>query len=241
MKRTLLISGLLFLVGLFLGLFLHSWFPKAEMNSMTQTIDVGTSTVNTIPTTDSLPPTTELLPSAPASDDTAETLQARKELLTFCYDVLQALEDKDYATLSTYISKDGVRFTPYSTVDTASDLVLSSSQIGSAALNTETYTWGSEDGSGEPIRLTINDYMSQYVYDATYTLAPRIGINEIIQSGNARENVSDFYSNAQFVDFNFPGLDPAENGLDWCSLKVVITTEEDSFKLVGLIHSEWTI
>ena len=240
MRRTLLTAGLLFLLGLFLGLFLHSWFPKAQMTPVPQTTDVGTSTSNTIPTTGTLP-ATDLLPGTPSPESNSDAVDQRKELLTFCYDVLCALENKDYTALSSYISKNGVRFTPYSTVDPVSDLILTSSQISSAALNMESYVWGVEDGSGDPIRMTISDYMAKYVYDAAYTLAPRIGINQIVQSGNAKENVAEVYPDDQFVEFNFPGLDPEAEGLDWCSIKLVVSSEEGGLKLVGLIHSEWTI
>ena len=236
MKRVLLFCGLTFLLGLSLGLFFHTWFPS------TRDLSVSALPINNGLTSNSL-----ALPSAspsvttPADSDDETVDSDSLALLNRGFAVLEALKERDYETLATYVHSSGVRFTPYSTVDLAQDLVLTPKQIAGAASDTQIYIWGSEDGSGEPIELTIADYFTRFVFNADYTEATRIGINQVVQGGNALENVADSYPDGVFLDFNFSGLDPELEGLDWCSLKLVFQTEQGNLKLVGILHGEWTI
>ena len=105
----------------------------------------------------------------------------------------------------------------------------------------EVYTWGLEDGIGEPIRLTGTEYFARYVYNADYAQAPEQALNQVLMQGNALENVAAAYPEGRFVEYHFPGLDEALEGFDWCSLKLVFEPWQGDWRLVGIIHSEWTI
>ena len=91
--------------------------------------------------------------------------------------------------------------------------------------------------------MTLPEYLGAYVFDADYTQAPIIGVDHVIASGNSLENVEDAYPEDRFVEFYFPGQDPASGGLDWSALKLVFSDPEHAgdHRLVGVIHSEWTI
>ena len=95
-------------------------------------------------------------------------------------------------------------------------------------------------GSGSPIRCTSKDYFARYVFNTDYTEAPQVGIDTVLISGNALENVADAYPNGRFVEYHFPGIDPALEGFDWCSLKLVFEIWNNDWYLVGIIHGEWT-
>ena len=60
-------------------------------------------------------------------------------------------------------------------------------------------------------------------------------------SGNAPENVDAVYEDGRFVEYHFPGIDPAREGFDWCSLKLVFEVWNNDWYLVGMIHGEWTV
>lgn len=156
--------------------------------------------------------------------------------------VTDALKSKDYEALASYVHPSrGVTFTPYSTVDFQQDQHFSADQIKNLAQDTATYTWGYEDGRGEPIQMTITQYLERFVFDADYTQAPQVGVDQIITSGNALENITEAYVSCHFVDFCYLSRDPASEGLDWCSLKLVFAGENGSWYLVGVVHGEWTI
>lgn len=154
----------------------------------------------------------------------------------------QPFRSRDYDTLAAFVHpEEGVTFTPYSTVDRDSDLRFTAAQVRQFSTDQTVYTWGVSDGLGSLIELTPAEYFSTYVFNTDYTQAPEIGVDRILQSGNALENLTEAYPGCRFVEFHFPGLDPANAGLDWCSLKLVFSPSDSCWQLVGIIHSQWTI
>ncbi len=122
-----------------------------------------------------------------------------------------------------------------------SDLSFTADQIKGLAQDQTVYTWGFEDGRGDPIKMTISQYFQRYVYDRDYTQAVEIGIDRIMTGGNALENLTEAYPGCRFVDFSFPSADPVNDGLDWSSLKLVFQPGNERWYLVGVVHGEWTI
>ena len=154
----------------------------------------------------------------------------------------EAISRRDFTALASYVHPDrGVTFTPYSTVDFDTDLTFTAEQIRGLEQDPTTYVWGLEDGRGLPIQMTMAQYLDRYVWDADYTRAPELGIDQIITGGNALENLAEAYEGCRFVDFCYPSADPVNDGLDWSSLKLVFQAGEHSWYLVGIVHGEWTI
>ena len=163
-------------------------------------------------------------------------------LLDTAYYLVQALKDEDYAALACFVHPErGVTFTPYSTVDFDTDRTLSQNQINELATDKTVYAWGYRDGRGDQIDMTISQYFETYVFNTDYTKAPQIGVDQVMMGGNALENLTEAYPDCRFIDFCFPQLDPANQGLDWCSLKLIFEPGETNWLLVGVIHSQWTI
>lgn len=175
------------------------------------------------------------------SPDTLDT-EDNAVLLESAAAAVTALRQRDYAALAALVHPEkGVVFTPYSTVELDSNVSLTPSQVAGAPKDPSLYQWGLADGSGEPISLTIPEYFDRYVYNADYAKAPIIGVDQVIGQGNALENVQDVFPDARFVEYYFPGLNPEYNGFDWCGLKLVFTPYEEAYRLIAIIHSEWTI
>lgn len=163
-------------------------------------------------------------------------------LLSTACAVNRCFRQQDWLALSGYVHPErGVTFTPYSTVDTAGDLKFTADQIKALAQDQTVYTWGFEDGRGDPIQMTALEYFQRYVYDRDYTQVPQIGVDRIMTGGNALENLAEAYPGCRFVDFSFPSADPVNDGLDWSSLKLVFQPGEECWYLVGVVHGEWTI
>ena len=182
--------------------------------------------------------------SGAASSDAPVPLDPTENfsLLSAACVVNRCLQQQNWTTLAAYVHPErGVTFTPYSTVDPDSDLNFTAAQIKGLAQDQTVYTWGFEDGRGDPIQMTIQDYIARYVYDSNYTQAPEIGIDRIMTGGNALENLAEAYPGCRFVDFSFPSTDPVNDGLDWTSLKLVFQPDEEHWYLVGIVHGEWTV
>lgn len=158
-----------------------------------------------------------------------------------CY-VLQALKEADYAAVASVVHPEkGVTLTPYSTVDFESDRTLTRTEIKNLQEDDTVYTWGLTDGRGSLISMTTAQYFDVYVFDTDYTQAVQIGVDRVMISGNALENLTEAYPGCRFVDFSIPEQDPAMQGMDWSSLKLVFEPGEVSWYLVGIVHGQWTV
>jgi hypothetical protein len=212
---------LLFLFGFVLGLL--CLFP----------IHTGSSELDAAPLTSDVRSEEESAPAQAASTSGLLLTAAR---------TAEALKAEDYMTLGDLVHPErGLTFSAYSTVELSTDQNFTADEIRGLAENTKEYVWGYEDGRGAPIRMTMEAFVQQYIFAVDYTQAPEVGVDQVVLSGNALENVAQAYPGCRFVDLCYPELDPDLGGMDWCSLKLVFAPFEGQWRLVGLIHSQWTI
>jgi hypothetical protein len=156
-------------------------------------------------------------------------------------EIIMALKDEDLATLASLVHPDqGVRFSPY-TYLRDEDLVFSAEQIEEILADQTVYTWGSFDGTGEPIQLTFRGYYDRFVYDVDFARPHVVGFSETIGMGNTINNIAEVYPQAITIEYHFEGFDPQFVGLDWRSLRLVLEETEGEWYLVSVVHDEWTI
>lgn len=157
--------------------------------------------------------------------------------------VINLLKNKDMANLVEYIHPvKGVRFTPYAYIEPQTNLIFQAEDMVTLMENTQLFTWGEYDGSGEPIDATFSDYYDMFVYDVDFANPNLIGNNTIVStSGNMVNNISQVYPTESFVEFHFSGFDAQYAGMDWKSLRLVFEEVEGFWYLVGIIHDQWTI
>lgn len=176
----------------------------------------------------------EYLPNSP--DTVGAELESAADAL------LLSMRSGDFAAVAAWADPEqGVTFTPYSTVDFSHDRTVTAEELEQFPSDTAVYDWGVYDGSGEPIQLTCGEYWDKFVWNVDYTAAPTVTVDGMAGSGSAIENVTEAYPDASFVEYHFDQLDPQYGGLDWCSLKLVFVSRDGAWKLVGIIHSQWTI
>ena len=176
------------------------------------------------------------------SDPNQTPVGSSNNLIITAINVLQSIKDKDMNTLSTFVHpSNGVRFTPYEYIDLENDKVFTAAQVAGLENDTQIYTWGKYDGSGDPIDLNFNNYYDQYIYDEDFINPHIIGNNVTIGTGNMINNISTEYPNAKFVEFHFTGFDPQYEGIDWRSLRLVFENVNGAMYLVGIVHGQWTI
>ena len=163
------------------------------------------------------------------------------DLVMLSYTVLEYIKDDDFVALSHVIHPHyGVVISPYATINLTTDRHFNAEQIAVLDTDTNIYVWGVYNGSGEPIELTPVDYFAGFIPAAEHLKAPVIGINQIVRSGNALENISEVFPNAQFVDFHIPvGESAAE--FDRSSLRLGFEEYDGYLRLVFIIYSKWTV
>jgi len=164
------------------------------------------------------------------------------DLLKRALHVIELIGNKDMENLSNYVHPTkGLRFSPYDFIDAKSYVVFTKEEVAKLNENTKVYTWGNYDGTGEPIKLSFNDYYEKFIYDVNFANPHMIGNNTIIGKGNTISNIEEVYPDGNFIEFYFSGIDPKYEGMDWRSLKLVFEQENGVWYLVGIIHSQWTI
>lgn len=174
-----------------------------------------------------------------------QVIQTDTNLLQFSNQVLSDIKNSGHSVLTDIIHpEEGIRFSPYGYIDTVSDIHFSLHNYIEAVkeINPDKeYTWGEFDGSGEPIKMTLGKYFKRFVYDADFINAPVISINECKAGGNSLNNIFKVYGSHEFVEYYFPGFDPKYDGMDWKALRLVFKKSGGKYRLVAIIHDEWTI
>jgi|GEM_PF-668730 len=178
-----------------------------------------------------------------------EASSSETELQSAADALLASMKAQDFEAVSAWVdAEQGVTFTPYSHVNFDNDLTLTADEVAGIATDSTVRHWGTYDGSGESIDLTAADYWDRFVWNADYTAAPDVTVCGVAQQGNIPENVDTAYpqgtdaaSGYSYVEYHYSGLDPQYDGMDWCSLKVVFHQKDGAWKLVGIIHSQFTI
>jgi hypothetical protein len=185
----------------------------------------------------------------PACKKTQEVGQARlaaaqsnDDLLQTANGVIQAMKARDGPRLAQFVhSERGVRFSPYAYVDVERDRVLSRADVQGLWEDGKVYVWGAADGTGDPIHLTPGQYFERFVFDRDYSRATAIGVNNDRAQGNTRNNAAAVYPAAMRVEFYFePAPGEGDPAFEWRALRLVFEREDFSWKLIAVIHDEWT-
>jgi len=163
-------------------------------------------------------------------------------LITLAYTVLEHIRDEDFLALSQIVHPEsGVVFTPYTTVNLSTDRRLSADQIAALSTDSNIYIWGVYNGSGEPIELTPAEYFMQFILAENCIKSSIIGVDQIVRSGNALENITDELPDVKFVDFHIPSSqENSQEDYDWCSLKLGFEEFEGRLWLIAIVSSKWT-
>lgn len=182
-------------------------------------------------------PTSPTEPPVPPDTAPAEGLVERAD------SAVAALERQDWDALAEMAHPErGVRFSPYGYVDTAEHVVLTREEIANAPEDQTEYHWGQYDGRGNDIRLTIEEYYEEFIYNVDFADARRGEPDEVIGTGNTLVNLEEAYPgpNTRFIEYHDPGTDEYE-GMDWNSLRLIFERTGGEWLLVGIAHDEWTI
>jgi hypothetical protein len=156
--------------------------------------------------------------------------------------IMTSIKVKDFKKFSEFIHPiSGVRFSPYAFIDTSTNVKLTSVTLIEQIKKQTKLVWGSFDGSGEIIQLTIEEYFNRFVYNADFINAEEKSINKMIGRGNTINNLESIYNDCDYTESYFSGFDKKFEGMDWCCLRLVFKKYNDKYYLVGIVHDQWTI
>ncbi len=162
-------------------------------------------------------------------------------LTTIATEILTTLKTKDYTAFASYFHPtDGVVFSPYGFIDTKTTKKLSKVSFLKLVEERGSVIWGNYDGTGDPIKLTAQQYVEKFVYNADYLHAEKTGYDQIIGKGNSLNNLNEIFPKHPFIEYYFSGFDKKYEGMDWTSLRLVFKLYQSNYYLVAVIHDQWT-
>jgi len=178
-----------------------------------------------------------------SSPEIAETTKKTKAdsllLLKISSEILRAIKKREYAKLVTFFHpKHGVRFSPYASINTKSDRLLSSSSFIKFAKQNKHINWHSSFEGTE--FLTVDQYLKKHVYDADFITAPVKSTNKFHSHGTDLNNISEIYTKCDVVEFYFPGFKKEYEGMDFKGLRLVFKWYNKRPYLIAIVHDEWT-
>ena len=173
-----------------------------------------------------------------ANKKAQETAADKEQLRAHADLIVDALDNKDFEQLSTFVHPEkGIRFPPYAFIEEEEEPIFEAEQVSAFLNDNEVYDWGTEDGTGDTIELTPNEYYHDYLYIRDFMESNEVLVNDIEARGNMRMNVGEVYPDARFVSYYVPGTDEE---MDWANLILAFEEVNDDWYLVGIIVDRWT-
>jgi hypothetical protein len=154
---------------------------------------------------------------------------------------------KDFEALSGLVDdKAGLQLMPYYTSNRTQGRHLDVIEVKSFFSDVAKRDWGSMDGSGAPINLSNSDYYEKFIYSENFIGLGRLSEGSSLASGNTvplDQVLEELFKGREvkYVEYYIPGIDPKYDGMDWESLALVFEKINGAWKLVGILHNQWTI
>ncbi|WP_080780085.1 hypothetical protein [Chryseobacterium phocaeense] len=155
-------------------------------------------------------------------------------------DILLALKNKDYKTFASFIHPEkGISFSMYGFVDPGEATHFSKADFEKNLPTKTLFTWGAMDGSGDPYKVTINEYLTKWVFSKDFT-ASQYSLNKFLREGNSLNNLQKTYPGKNFTENYIKGTDKNAD-MDWKTLRFVFEEFEGKQYLIAVVNDQWTI
>ncbi|MGL6129640.1 hypothetical protein, partial [Chryseobacterium artocarpi] len=155
-------------------------------------------------------------------------------------EVLQTLKAKDYKTFATFIHPEkGISFSMYAFVDPKKDKHFSKAEFEKYQPTKTLFTWGEMDGSGDPYKATINDYLGKWVFSGDFTTS-QYSQGKFIAGGNSLNNLEKIYPHKDFTENYIKGTEKTSE-MDWKTLRFVFEEFQGKYYLIAVVNDQWTI
>ncbi|MGU3375973.1 hypothetical protein [Chryseobacterium sp. M5A1_1a] len=155
-------------------------------------------------------------------------------------EVLQALKTKDYTAFASFIHPEkGISFSMYAFVDPKGDKHFSKADFEKYLPTKMLFTWGAHDGSGDPYKATINEYLGKWVFSKDFT-ASQYSLNKFLGRGNSLNNLEEIYPKNDFTENYIKGTEK-NSEMDWKAVRFVFEEFQGKYYLVAVVNDQWTI
>lgn len=194
-------------------------------------------------------------PKKPAADNTDSTAQIKTDTAANTHEeiankekvlkktndeILKTLKDRDFKKFAECIHpQKGVRFSMYAFVDPKNDKQFSREAFEKYYQAKTLFTWGSHDGSGDPYKETIKNYLEKWVFSKDFT-ASSYSLNKFQGGGNSLNNLQEMYPKHDFTENYIKGTEKYGE-MDWKTLRFVFEEFRGTYYLIAVVNDQWTI
>lgn len=166
------------------------------------------------------------------------TVNPRAE--TAADDIQASLGIPDYQRLASFVDERGV-VVSHDAFVADDDPVLTAEQILGAGSDDTVILWGTTDGEGAPIEMTIGERLGQIARDYALASTDVIGFDTRVGTGNTIDNIGERFPGASVVEYHFDGTS-LYGDFDWSSVRFVFDTSvEGRPTLLAIVQDTWTI
>jgi hypothetical protein len=156
--------------------------------------------------------------------------------------VLQLLGTNKPRALADWVHEElGICFSPYAYADSARMRCMTAKGLRYlASIPDSMRRWGEQDGTGEPLRLSWNQYRRRFIWDKDYSQLGTRRNAPASARGNSPLNVYTQFPGAAVVEYHVPGNERYAY-MDWGSLYLVYLFRDGRWWLRAVVHDQWTI
>ena len=155
-------------------------------------------------------------------------------------EILETLKNRDIAAFAQFIHPEkGVLFSMYGYIDPETNKHFSRADFKRYSNTNTKFTWGAKDGTGQALVLSIQDYLTTWVFKKDFSAAEYY-YNVFKGSGNSLNNLKSIYPDAIFTENYIAGTEEY-GGMDWNSLRFVFEKFEGNYYLVAVVNDQWTV
>lgn len=172
-----------------------------------------------------------------AKDSIATTLE--QNLKNRNDKILASLQSKNYTKFSEFIHPEkGIYFSMYSYIDDKNGKHFSKADFEKYVSTNIKFTWGEQDGTGDPLILPIKKYIEEWAFAKDFTKGQYFQ-DEFKGSGNSINNIQKKFPNLHFTENYVAGTE--EYGeMNWGSLIFVFEELNGTYYLVAVVNNSWT-
>jgi hypothetical protein len=155
------------------------------------------------------------------------------------HNILDLIHQGSIHELASYVhQKRGLLFSPYSIIDDKSP-VFSSESLKHFDKN-EVMFWGIEDGTGNDIALSFDEYYTRFLYFRDLTNSDEVNYNQLINRGNSIHNAQEKFPDAIPIEFHAHGTEEFME-MNWFSIILLFEKHSEAWFLVAVVNNRHTV
>ena len=102
-------------------------------------------------------------------------------------------------------------------------------------------TWGEQDGTGDPIELTVGEMLDLIASSKGLIATERVAINERIKFGNTIDNMAEAFPDATIVELHYGGDEGDQADFTWATVRLGFEPDGNGYRLVAIALDNWTV